>query len=529
MEISPFEFKNKLISLAEGHKKATRTLLNAGRGNPNWVAATPREAFFALGQFAVQESRRTWNERDLAGHPEREGVALRFGAFIRDNQTVPGVQLLKDVVDYGIRHYRFEPDEWVYELVDGIMGDNYPQPDRMLVRIEQLVHDFLIRELGFPPGAGHVFDLFAVEGATAAMSYLFDSLAANYLLLPGDRVAMMVPIFAPYIEIPDLKRYDFEIVELKATAVDQKGKHIWQYPDAEIAKLADPSIKALFLVNPSNPPSVAIEPQSVKRLKQIVTEQNPNLMLISDDVYATFVDQFRSMAVDLPFNTLVIYSFSKYFGVTGWRLGVVALPPDNVFDHLLRQLPSDRAAILRERYSSLSSAPAEIRFIDRMVADSRQVALNHTAGLSTPQQVQMSLFAAFALLDRENTYKRQTKEICHRRIKLLYEGLGLPQPNLPYDADYYTQFDLEEWANFHYGKEFTAYLQKNYTVEDILFRLAENSAIVLLNGGGFHGPAWSVRVSLANLDDAAYAKIGQELRSVLAEYVEEWRSSAARP
>jgi hypothetical protein len=32
--------------------------LNAGRGNPNWVATEPREAFFLLGQFAITESKR---------------------------------------------------------------------------------------------------------------------------------------------------------------------------------------------------------------------------------------------------------------------------------------------------------------------------------------------------------------------------------------------------------------------------------------------------------------------------------------
>ncbi|MEG0276774.1 MAG: PilZ domain-containing protein, partial [Coprobacillus sp.] len=46
-------------------------------------------------------------------------------------------------------------------------------------------------------------------------------------------------------------------------------------------------------------------------------------------------------------------------------------------------------------YSSLTTDPSSIKFIDRLVADSRNVALNHTAGLSTPQQVQMVLFALF--------------------------------------------------------------------------------------------------------------------------------------
>ena len=524
-QISPFELKNKLISLAEGRKKSTRALLDAGRGNPNWIAATPRESFFMLGQFAVQESRRVWNEQDLAGQPGRVGIAGRFETYIRNHECTPGVKLLKDVIDYGIITQGFDADEWIYELVDGIIGDNYPMPDRMLVHIERVVHGFLIQEMCNNDSACGKFDLFAVEGATAAMCYIFECLLENYLLSRGDKIAIMVPIFPPYVEIPHLARYNFDVVEIKATGLNNKGQHNWQYPASEINKLADPAIKALFLVNPSNPPSVAIMPESMKQLIEVVKNYNPNLMIISDDVYATFVDDYRSLMADLPFNTIGVYSFSKYFGVTGWRLGVIAVHQDNVFDKLLKQLPDDQVQLLQKRYTSLSQCPEELRFIDRMVADSRQVALNHTAGLSTPQQVQMAIFSAFALLDKENRYKQLTKDICHRRIKLLYEGLGLPQPNLPYDADYYTQFDLEEWSNQCYGREFTNYLQGKYKPVDILFRLANKSSIVLLNGGGFHGPTWSIRVSLANLDDEEYTRIGQALRQVLEEYVTEWKES----
>ncbi len=45
--LSPFELKNKLIQLSQTHVE--RMMLNAGRGNPNWVATTPREGFFSLG------------------------------------------------------------------------------------------------------------------------------------------------------------------------------------------------------------------------------------------------------------------------------------------------------------------------------------------------------------------------------------------------------------------------------------------------------------------------------------------------
>lgn len=60
--ISPFELKNQLIDMAdESLKKTARTMLNAGRGNPNWIATTPREAFFLLGQFGLEECRRVMN------------------------------------------------------------------------------------------------------------------------------------------------------------------------------------------------------------------------------------------------------------------------------------------------------------------------------------------------------------------------------------------------------------------------------------------------------------------------------------
>lgn len=519
-KISPFEFKNKLISLAEDqNQKSTRTLLDAGRGNPNWTAVAPREAFFTFGQFAVLETRRVWSEGDLAGMPEKEGISKRFSAYVHKYYDAPGIELLKKIYEYGITVEGFSPDDWVYELTDGIIGDNYPAPDRMLPHIEKVVHDYLIKEMCYDKPLLGEFSLFAVEGATAAMCYIFDSLIANELLAIGDKVALMTPIFTPYLEIPILPRYNFKVVAVSATEIGIDGEHTWQYPKSELDKLRDPAIKALFFVNPSNPPSVAMKPECINQLVEIVNNHNPNLMIISDDVYGTFVDNFHSLVAYLPFNSIGVYSFSKYFGVTGWRLGTIAIHEKNVFDKLIRELSFNKKQELKQRYEALSTDPEDMRFIDRIVADSRQVALNHTSGLSTPQQVQMSFFAVFALLDKKNNYKQLTQDICHRRQKLLFKGLGLKFTKNPYDAAYYTQFDMLEWANYHYGKEFGEYLQKKYKPVDILFRLAEESSIVLLGVGGFHGPEWAVRISLANLNDESYSKIGEVLHKILKGYV----------
>ena len=73
-------------------------------------------------------------------------------------------------------------------------------------------------------------DIFAVEGGTAAMCYIFDSMKANGLMNEGDKIALMVPIFTPYLDIPKLPRYNFDVTYIYASEMNDKGRHTWQYP-----------------------------------------------------------------------------------------------------------------------------------------------------------------------------------------------------------------------------------------------------------------------------------------------------------
>ncbi|MGH8775369.1 MAG: bifunctional aspartate transaminase/aspartate 4-decarboxylase [Jiangellaceae bacterium] len=526
-QLSPFELKNSLISLAGEHTRtAAATMLNAGRGNPNWVATTPREAFWLLGRFGIAESRRDWDEFDgIGGMPAKPDIATRFAGFLAQHRADPGAELLRSAVDYGVTECGFEADDWVWELTDGVIGDHYPEPDRMLRHVEQVVRRYLVKTMyaGTPPA--HQVDLFAVEGGTAAMCYIFDSLVTNRLLHQGDRIALMTPIFTPYLEIPELERYRFEVVEIAASKLSQDGLHTWQYDDAEIDKLADPSIRALFLVNPSNPPSVMLAPETLARIKRITETSNPRLTIVTDDVYGTFVDGFESLMSTVPRNTIGVYSFSKYFGCTGWRLGVIAVNQDNIFDEQLGTLPAGDRAALRNRYGTLTLEPEKLTFVDRMVADSRQVALNHTAGLSLPQQVQMALFSLSELLDRDNRYRRSCQEIIARRLAALVRGTGVPLPDNPLAAHYYVELDLMRWIELNLSPEFARWIKDNHEPVDPIFRLAEKGSVVLLNGGGFDGPEWSVRVSLANLRMDAYEQIGGWLREVMQGYYQEFQAA----
>lgn len=526
-KISPFELKNRLIDMAnESVKKDAHIMLNAGRGNPNWISTIPREAFFTLGQFGMQECRRVMDAPEgVAGIPQKEGIAARFEQFMKDNSKAPGMDLLRDTYSYMLLEHAVQPDELAHEWAESVIGDQYPVPDRILKFTELIVQDYLAQEMcdNRPPEGK--FDLFATEGGTAGMCYIFDSLEENFLLHKGDTIALMVPAFTPYIEIPQLARYDYSVINISADKMSADGLHLWQYKKEDVDKLKNPEIKALFVINPSNPPSYAIDPATMKQIVDIVRNDNPDLMIVTDDVYGTFVPNFRSMMADLPENTLCVYSFSKYFGATGWRIAVIALHEDNIYDRMIAKLPSKLKAELNKRYGTLSLEPEKIKFIDRMVADSRQVALNHTSGLSLPQQMQMSLFASFAILDKENNYKHKMWDIIRKRLNTLWENTGFTLPEDPLRAGYYSEIDMLVWAKKYYGDDFVSYLKENYNPLDVVFRLATETSLVVLNGGGFDGPEWSVRVSLANLNDDDYITIGKGIKRILTEYAGLWKNS----
>ena len=523
--LSPFEIKDELIKLAKKTSRTTQSaFLNAGRGNPNWIATTPREGFFLLGQFAITESKRVMEHPSgVGGMPQAQGISGRLEAWLSKHADMPGADFLAAMVPFAVKTFGFDPDAFVHELVDSIIGDNYPVPDRMLVHNERITHEYLMWAMCGNPRPAGKFDLYAVEGGTAAMCYIFKSLKANRLLVPGDTIALGTPIFTPYIEMPHLEDYALNIVNIEAPQENR-----FQFTDAELKKLEDPKIKAFFLVNPGNPTGVALNPETIAKIANLVKTKRPDLLLLTDDVYGTFVPSFRSLLGELPQNTIGVYSFSKYFGATGWRLGVIAIHEDNIFDKMIAKLPETDLRALDKRYGPITLEPRKLKLIDRIVADSRDVALNHTAGLSLPQQVMMSLFSLTELMDTEKRYQTACREIVYRRVMSLLDGLGLELPPNPFYDAYYGLIDFEFFARKNIGEEAVEYLKKNVHPLDLAFRLAEDHGIVLLNGGGFEAPDWSLRVSLANLPDEVYEEIGRGVRAIARGYRDAYEASRHR-
>lgn len=520
--LSPFELKNRLIELAASHGE--RMMLNAGRGNPNFFATVPRHAFVELSRFALQEAERCDDAlpAGVAPIPPADGIAARFRTFLQARPTEPAISFLAAGLAYACRAFGFDADEFVHELSLGVLGCNYPEPVRILRHAGTIVARYLRQEMGGPTPELAI-DLCAVEGATAGITYLFNSLRANGVLAPGDMVAVATPIFSPYLEIPLLN--DYRLTPMTIAADPEAG---WQYPESELVKLTDPKVRALLLVNPGNPTSVKIDRAVLSRMAEIIHTRRPDLIVLSDDVYATLADDFTSLFALCPRNTVLIYSFSKYFGATGWRLGAVAMAHDNVIDAMIHSRSPDRQHEVETRYASLVPEPSRLKFIDRLIADSRAVALNHTAGLSTPQQVQMALFALFGLLDGEQHYKNGVKRLIRGRYRALYSALGVDVAADPNSVCYYALLDLERLGSERYGRGFVDWLLAHKNPLEILLRLADEAGVVLLPGKGFGMSHPSARVSLANLDEGDYARIGGILRTMIEEYAVEYRRQGAR-
>src|SRR6476620_6889084 len=101
-KLGPFEIKDFVQKVASKTAlENSLSYLNAGRGNPNWVATEPREAFFLLGQFAVTESKRVLDlPPGVGGMPAASGIAGRLEAWLAKHEDMPGASVLQAMVPW---------------------------------------------------------------------------------------------------------------------------------------------------------------------------------------------------------------------------------------------------------------------------------------------------------------------------------------------------------------------------------------------------------------------------------------------
>jgi aspartate 4-decarboxylase len=478
-------------------RRSGRPVLDAGRGQPNWIATDPRAAFFRLGAFAVAEAERVGSP--VAGDPYWGGTPVAAG--IADRLAPDG--FLGEAVDWVVAELGADPDELVSEWVRAILGDGYPSPTRMLPHCESVLERYVQQVTG----ATVPLRVFGTEGGAAAMAYTFRSLKENGILGPGDKVAIAAPVFTPYLQIPALADFGLEVVEVQAAP-----NAAYRFEPGQLtAALRDPAVKAFMVINPGNPDTRAMRPERLAEIAALVAAERPDLVIVADTVYATFVEGFRGLLAEVPRNVVCLHSFSKNMGATGNRLGFVALAADSVLDELLGP---DTA----ERYSSVAPDPSALPFVSRMVADSREVALHNIAGLATPDQVQMALFALAHLLPSGAAHTASLRAELAARAAALLGPLGVEAPG-GQDTLYYALIDLEAVARVRHGEAGVARL-RTADPATVPARLAHDHGVVVLPGAGFGAPTWDVRVCVAALPADALRTVAESITQVVDRIME---------
>lgn len=489
--------------IARAAQESGHRVIDAGRGQPNWTVTEPRAAFFRLGLFATQEADRS-SSTDVWGEmPPVAGIHDRLVTHLEGVGGEAGAAFLRSAVEFAAAELDFDPDAWVHELVRSVLGFGYPSPNRMQPHLEQVAERYVLGFTGSPVDEDHRFDIFATEGGAAAMTYIFTTLVVNEIVGPGDAVAVATPTYTPYLQIPVLRRIGFDVIEVKAAAHQP-----YRFGEGVLDVLRNPRIKVFFLINPGNPDSRAVRPERLEELRRIVESDRPDLLVVNDTAYATFVEDFRGVTAVIPRNLILLHSFSKGYAATGNRLGFIAVHHDSVADQLLRAKPADAKERLRARYQAAAADVEEMPFIQRLLADSREVALHNIAGLGTPDQVQMTMFELAYLMPEGADYVRGARAKLQARLDALYTGLGVASPGGK-DSHYYGMVDVLSLARARHGDELAQRITTAMAPEEIALRLAADSGVVVQTGPSFQGDPWDVRLSLASISEDEASQVAR--------------------
>ncbi len=188
-------------------------------------------------------------------------------------------------------------------------------PNGGLTSLRELLVDKIQKVNGFKAA----FDQVVVT--PGAMNGLYSIYAA--LLNPGDEVLLPTPGFPNMDETVRLLGGEPVFYELERTD--------GYLPDPDrIASLVTPRTKALFLNTPNNPTGAVLPPERIEAILSITSERG--VWVISDEVYDQLIlddglPYLSPGSVDTSMPIISVYSFSKVYSMTGWRVGYVVAPP----------------------------------------------------------------------------------------------------------------------------------------------------------------------------------------------------------
>jgi len=172
--------------------------------------------------------------------------------------------------------------------------------------------------------ARHYADWYGVEVAPRRIAVTVGASGAFPLAFlaafdPGDRVAMATPFYPPYVNI--LTALGIEPVMLEA------GPETRFQPTVAMLERLTPRPDGLIVASPCNPAGTMLQPAEMTAIAAWC--HAAGVRLISDEIYhGLHYDHPIVTAAALSPSAVVVNSFSKYWSMTGWRIGWMVLPED---------------------------------------------------------------------------------------------------------------------------------------------------------------------------------------------------------
>jgi len=288
-------------------------------------------------------------------------------------------------------------------------------------------------------------------GASAALQ-----LVCLALFEPGDEVLMPDPSYP-------CNRHFVAAAGAKATLLPASPQARFQLDAAGVAAHWTPSTRGVLLASPSNPTGTSIAPAEMAAIDAVVRARGG--VTIVDEIYLGlgYDSAYAASALQLGEHVISVNSFSKYFSMTGWRLGWLVLPPELV-------APVERLA------QNLYICPSTLA-----------------------QQAALACFEPEAIAE----YERRRDEFRRRRdfVVPALDRIGLTVPVVP-DGAFYAWADCSRFSPSSW---------------DFCFQLMQSAHVALTPGRDF-GPAAAeryLRLSFANSMDELQTAIAR-LARVLA-------------
>ena len=373
-------------------------------------------------------------------------------------------------------------------------GGRYPNPWGEEI-LRMAVAEDRSKEFGWPVSWEEVLLL---SGCSQGVGTFFKSFGKEGVgfLQEGDAVLMISPVYAPYTSFIENRKLD-----LVSISIDPENGKLDEESFVN-AKNFSKRIKAIILIHPNNPSGFPISEENLTKIAEIA-EKN-NAVILSDEVYAQFFDNFKSIVQieAAKKRSLRLNALSKIERGTGLRLGDFYIS-SQANDFISKEILEKDCPGFLEKYKNVKW----FLYLAKSPGGGTIGVFQHIAGVPGTAQI-LGLCHLVLGGDERKKYVSDLRE----KVKIFYENIGVDYLG----NSYYGIIDLQKIS----GPQ-----TKQKPIEQILNELAKNFGIVLMPANRFFSQqdrekidrTKFIRVSLPNLSLNNTAKAGKLVREFVSQ------------